>query len=110
MLVGGLTVETRQLREPLGIAGRDVGADFRSAIENRAWSTSDAAEETPTTHPDEFDRVRGSPAKINPETGEVWDPDQLHKNHWEVYSSVKDYENGVRDRAVWNDGRLKQKF
>lgn len=29
---------------------------------------------------------------------------------WRVYKDLKRYEQGVRDRAVWSDGRLKEKF
>ncbi|MDM8527341.1 hypothetical protein QUF58_03945 [Anaerolineales bacterium HSG24] len=65
---------------------------------------------TPTTHPDEFENVRGSKAKRHKQTGEVWEPDLLHKDHWEVYKNKKMWERGKRDRSVWNDGRLKDKF
>ena len=65
---------------------------------------------TPDTHPDDFDNIRGTKAKVNTETGEVWAPDLLHKDHWEVYRNKKRWENGERDRAVWSDGRLKEKF
>jgi len=53
-----------------------------------------------------------SDARINrnKESGELWERDMLHKNHWEVYRNPKDWEKGIRDRAVWDDGRLKQKF
>jgi hypothetical protein len=91
--------------------------NFLGSVFNSDTSPPDLADErgkdqepTPTTHPDDFDRVRGTPAKVNPDTGEIWDPDKLHKDHWEVYDNKKDYENGDRDRAVYNDGRLKQKF
>jgi hypothetical protein len=40
----------------------------------------------------------------------VWQADLLHGDHWEVYKSVKDFERGDRDRAVWSDGRLKEQF
>jgi hypothetical protein len=36
--------------------------------------------------------------------------DLRFKNHYEVYKNKKDYENGQRDRSVWEDGRLKEKF
>ena len=65
-------------------------------------------EPTPSTHPDKFEPFRG--ASRNKESEEIWERDKLHKNHWEVYRSKKDWENGARDRAVWDDGRLKQKF
>ena len=35
---------------------------------------------------------------------------QVGKSHYEVYKSKRDFENGVRDRAVWEDGRLKEEF
>ncbi|MDD9951828.1 MAG: hypothetical protein OXT67_09710, partial [Zetaproteobacteria bacterium] len=65
---------------------------------------------TPSYHPDRFESVRGSRAKIDKQTGEVWERDMLHKDHWEVYKNKKHWEKGKRDRAVWDDGRLKQRF
>jgi hypothetical protein len=67
-------------------------------------------EQTPTTNPENFDRIKGTKAKIDKETGEVWEHDQLHKDHWEVYDNKKDWEKGRRDRDVWDDGRPKRKF
>jgi len=32
-----------------------------------------------TTHPDQFSPVRGTPAKENDETGEIWERDMKHK-------------------------------
>jgi hypothetical protein len=65
---------------------------------------------TPTTHPNDFEPVKGTKAKRHKTTGEIWYPDLFHGDHWEVYKNKKDFEKGKRDRAVWNDGRLKQKF
>lgn len=67
-------------------------------------------EDTPDTRPDAFEPVRGRRARRNRETGEVWQADLLHGDHWEVYKTVRDFERGNRDRAVWPDGRLKEKF
>jgi hypothetical protein len=67
-------------------------------------------EPTPDTQPTAFEPVRGRRARRNRETGEVWQADLLHGDHWEVYKTVKDFERGDRDRAVWSDGRLKEKF
>jgi RHS repeat-associated protein len=67
-------------------------------------------ERTPATHPQEFEPVRGQPAKRNRGTGEIWVKDRFHGDHWEVYKNKKDYENGKRDRAVWDDGRFKEKY
>lgn len=69
-----------------------------------------AVETTPTTHPNEFENVRNSKAKQHKQTGEIWEPDLLHKNHWEVYKNKKNWEKGKRDRSVWDDGRLKDEF
>jgi RHS repeat-associated protein len=69
-----------------------------------------AKEDTPSTTKDAFGPVRGTKGKINKQTGEIWEHDMLHKDHWEVYRNRKDYDNGKRDRAVWDDGRLKEKF
>ncbi len=65
---------------------------------------------TPTTHPNDFENIRNSKAKRHVQTGEIWEPDLLHKDHWEVYKNQKNWEKGKRDRAIWNDGRHKEKF
>ena len=67
-------------------------------------------EATPTTHPDNFKPVKGTKAKKNPDTGEVWEKDKLHKDHYEVYKNRKQFDKGVRDRDVWEDGRPKRFF
>ena len=67
-------------------------------------------EDTPDTHPNAFEPVRGRRARRQQESGEDWQMDLLHGDHWEVYKSLKDFERGSRDRAVWFDGRLKDIF
>jgi RHS repeat-associated protein len=62
-----------------------------------------------------FDPIRGAPCKINRNTGEVWCRDQLHKDHWEVYKNKRDWERSrrgqdTRDRSVWDNGCLRQRF
>ena len=44
------------------------------------------------------------------DTGEILQLDLLHGDHWEVYKTLKEFESGSRDRSVWCDGRLKEKF
>ncbi len=67
-------------------------------------------EHTPDTRPDLFEPVRGRRARRSRETGEVWQADLLHGDHWEVYKTVRDFERGNRERAVWSDGRHKERF
>jgi RHS repeat-associated protein len=67
-------------------------------------------EATPATNRGRFEPVRGTSAKRDSETGEIWVKDRLHGNHYEVYKNKKAFDNGERDRAVWSDGRLKEKF
>ena len=67
-------------------------------------------EKTPASNPKDFGPIRGRKAKVNKETGEIWEKDLLHKDHWEVYKNKRDFEDGVRDRAIWGDGRFKNKF
>ena len=67
-------------------------------------------EPTPETSPEDFEPVKGSKAKCNISTGEIWERDLLHRDHCEVYKDKKKWEKGERDRAVWSDGRLKEKF
>ena len=63
--------------------------------------------QTPKTNKDLFGNVKGTKAKMNKKTGEIFEMDQLHKNHYEVYKNKKNYEKGVRSNAVWDDGRPK---
>jgi hypothetical protein len=67
-------------------------------------------ERTPNTDSSDFEPVRGTSGKRNKKTGEIWEKDKLHKDHWEVYGNGRDYEKGRRDRDVWDDGRPKRKF
>jgi hypothetical protein len=67
-------------------------------------------EQTPDRRPDLFEPVRGRRARRHRDTGEIWQGDLLHGDHWEVYKTLKDFERGSRDRAVWSDGRLKESF
>ena len=69
-----------------------------------------AMEETPNLRPELFEPVRGRRARRHRMTGEIWQMDLLHSDHWEVYKTVKDFEQGSRDRSIWSDGRLKDKF
>tara|TARA_B100001989_G_scaffold247289_1_gene219283 strand:- start:5 stop:964 length:960 start_codon:yes stop_codon:yes gene_type:complete len=65
---------------------------------------------TPFTHPSEFESIRGRDAVRNKKNKEIWVKDRLHKDHYEVYKNLKDFEKGRRSRSVWNDGRLKEIF
>jgi hypothetical protein len=67
-------------------------------------------EDTPDTRTELFNSVRARRARRHRVTGEVWQLDMLHGDHWEVYKTAKDFERGVRDRSVWSDGRLKERF
>jgi len=73
-------------------------------------NTDGQREETPDTNPERFENVRGTAGKKDTETGEIWALDRLHKDHYEVYKNLRDYEKGIRDRDVWRDGRPKRKF
>ncbi|MGP4846196.1 RHS repeat-associated core domain-containing protein [Marinobacter sp. 1Y8] len=73
---------------------------------------SKALEITPAVNKKLFRNVRGCKAQCNIKTGEIWEKDLLHKNqpHFEVYKNLKNFQKGKRNRAVWDDGRLKQEF
>ena len=66
--------------------------------------------ETPDTNPGKFRPVRGRPGKQHIETGEVFEKDKFHGDHYEVYRNRKDYERGSRSGSVWSDGRIKETF
>ncbi len=83
-----------------------VGAGDESVLVHN----QDGLEHTPLTHPDEFEPVRGSSAKRHKVTGEIWELDRLHRDHYEVYKNKKQWENSNRVRDVWSDGRLKGCF
>ncbi len=78
--------------------------------ENDEGGSCPIKEPTPSTDPDDFDPWRK--AKKNKKTGEIWekDPSRHGGEHYEVYKNKKLYEKGVRNRAVWNNGKLKQKW
>lgn len=67
-------------------------------------------EDTPDIRPDRFVPICGRRARLHCVSGEAWQKDLLHDDHWEVYKSLRDFEQGRRARAVWSDGRLKEKF
>ena len=67
-------------------------------------------EQTPDTAPQDFEPVKRSKAKRHRKTGEIWQKDLFHWDHWEVYRTKRKWQAGVRDRAVWSDGRLKEQF
>ena len=67
-------------------------------------------EDTADLRPELFEPVRGRRARRHRETGEIWQLDLLHGDHWEVYKTLKDFEIGNRDRSVWSDGRPKDTF
>jgi RHS repeat-associated protein len=80
------------------------------AQEQPQQKSTPSREVTPNTNPKAFEAVKGSPAKRNKETGEIWVKDRLHKDHYEVYKNQRKYERGRRARSVWADGRAKEKF
>jgi hypothetical protein len=67
-------------------------------------------EYTPNLQPELFEPLRGRRARRQRDSGEIWQMDLLHDDHWEVYKTQREFERGIRDRAVWSDGRLKEKF
>ena len=67
-------------------------------------------EHTPDLRPTSFEPVRGRRARRHRDRGEIWQLDLLHGDHWEVYKTLKEFEQGKRDRSVWSDGRLKERF
>lgn len=90
--------------------------DYFYSINTTGWidpfglTSNCPREKTPKTNPEEFESVKGSNAKKNKKTKEIWEFDRLHKNHFEVYKNKKKWDKGQRDRSVWDDGRLKEKF
>ncbi|WP_143694914.1 RHS repeat domain-containing protein, partial [Variovorax sp. JS1663] len=114
---GGASVATPQWKLPITMPGALISGCLDLGRRLTGWMFSDGnneelpdLEKTPTTHPDDFEPVKGSKGKRNLETGEIWEKDQLHRDHWEVYGDKRAYEKGKRDRDVWADGRPKRKF
>ncbi|MEK6289733.1 MAG: RHS repeat-associated core domain-containing protein [Acidobacteriota bacterium] len=88
----------------------DPGGDKKPVFDQRGTQTTTTREVTPGTNSKAFEPVKGSPAKRNKETGEIWVKDRFHKDHYEVYKNQKKFENGKRNRSVWEDGRPKEKL
>lgn len=85
------------------------GALFNESTTNEETPEGEL-EETPETNPESFETVKGTKGKKHKVTGEIYERDMLHKDHYEVYKNRRDYERGARDRDVWSDGRPKRKF
>ena len=79
-------------------------------IETKGKPSESGEKETPDTNPEKFKPVRGRPGKQNIETGEIFERDKFHKDHYEVYRNLKNYENGRRSGSTWSDGRPKDSF
>ncbi len=71
-----------------------------------------ATKQTPKSNPEKFKPIRGTSAKVNTETGEVWvkDPSQHGGEHYEVYRNQRDFSNGIRDHQVWADGSVGRSY
>jgi RHS repeat-associated protein len=91
-------------------ADNNKGTNTAKGEDQKGDTPNPDLEKTPTTNPEDFDPVKGTKAKKDKESGEIWEHDQLHKDHWEVYRNKKDWEKGRRDRDIWDDGRPKRKF
>jgi RHS repeat-associated protein len=97
-------------------AGTAVGfiacAQGGSGGSGSGGSGGGAKKATPKTNPEKFRPVRGTSAKVNTETGEVYvrDPSQHGGEHYEVYRNMRDFENGVRDHQVWADGSVGRSY
>ena len=100
----------KQAGDDEGSADTNTGTDPGDDPNNDPDDNNGSRESTPDTEKEKFENIKKSKAKINKKTKEVWEKDRLHKNHYEVYKNKKQWEKGIRDRAVWEDGRLKQKF
>lgn len=91
----------------LGLFVFDAYEGYKLYQNFKLTDNSSGLEPTPTTNPGIFEPVKGTPGKRDKITGEIWEKDKLHKNHFEVYKNLKDYQKGKRDRSVWEDGRPK---
>jgi hypothetical protein len=75
-------------------------------------TTEQTREKTPKSHPGEFESLKGTSAKKNVTTGEVWVKDKSAHGgeHWEVYKDQRSWEKGIRDRQVWKDGKTGKRY
>jgi len=110
------------------LAGLAVYATAEEVINNtdlpakaRVWVSNNVAmfnenakrkerrEPTPATCPRLFEwkSVEGKKVAEGKKTGEIWELDYLHGDHFEVYSNGRAFRAGTRTRAVWLDGRQK---
>ncbi len=87
----------------IGLAIYDVYQGYRLYQSYAHSKNAAGVEPTPATNPSIYEPVRGTPAKRNKITGEIWVPDKSgHYGglHYEVYRNIREYDNRNRDRAV----------
>jgi hypothetical protein len=92
-----------------------VGAYLVSPGGKFAEDTTDPQgqkEATPATKPDQFEPVKGTSAKKDKTTGEIWAKDKSGHGgpHYEVYKNKREYDKGNRDRQVWADGSAGRQY
>lgn len=113
ILVGGMASETAR---KINVAmNRGDKLEVTEAREYKPTARHQEATQqnwaSPANSPGQYEPINGQKGRLNKDTGEVWEKDQLHKDHWEIYRNKRDYENRskgeTRDRAAWEDGRLK---
>lgn len=88
-------------------AANNASASGATPPDNGSNNEDDKKYKTPETERSDFDKVKGTKAYRHKESGQIWEKDQLHKDHWEVYKDKSAYEKGRRSFDVWNDGRFK---
>ena len=96
----------------VGLAIYDSSQGYKLYQSYKLSKDRSTVEPTPTTNRNIYEPVGGTPAKRNKITGETWERDKSRHGgeHYEVYKNMRDFKNRKRDRAVWQDGRLKEKF
>jgi hypothetical protein len=108
VIAAGLDWTTSQYERVYNLDVDSLDSYFVVVGDNSVLVHNDDLIRTPDTHPEDFESVRGSRAVRNKATGEIWELDMLHRDHYEVYK--KQRVKGKRIRDVWSDGRLKGCF
>jgi hypothetical protein len=92
------------------LIGRGVG--WAMCAQASGAGSGAGTKETPKSNPEKFRPIRGTSAKINTETGEVFVKDKSGHGgeHYEVYRDVRDYEKGIRAYQVWADGSIGRSY
>jgi len=109
---GGLTivVDGVVIVQGLAIATHGVSVIAYTTGSGGSSSKLGTKKETPKTDKYKFKSINGRKGKQHVDSGEIFEKDPFHKDHYEVYKNLKDYEKSKRYYSTWLDGLIKEIF